>query len=160
MQAHAAQVEEEQEHSLLVAAVLAQKANPSPSPPVTQAALPAAVHLNEDKLYVQLGEKGDGDTTRWILNMGATNHMTGARSAFAELDSGVRGSVRFGDRSTVDIEGRGTVLFRCKTGEHQRLTGVYHIPRLAANIISLGQLEEEGFKILLENGALKIWDPR
>jgi len=145
---------------LLVAAVLAQKANPSPSPPVTQAAPAAAVHLNEDKLYIQLGEKGDGDTALWILDTGVTNHMTGARSAFAELDSGVRGSVRFGDRSTVDIEGRGTVLFRCKTGEHQRLTGVYHIPRLTANIISLGQLEEEGFKILLENGALKIWDPR
>jgi uncharacterized protein (DUF2164 family) len=28
------------------------------------------------------------------------------------------------------------------------------------NIISLGQLEEEGFKILLENGALRIWDKR
>jgi len=136
-------VEEEQEHSLLVAAVLAQKANPSPSPPVTQAAPAAAVHLNEDKLYVQLGEKGDGHTARWILDTGATNHMTGARSAFAELDSGVRGSVRFGDGSTVDIEGRGTVLFRCKMGEHQRLTGVYHIPRLTANIICLGQMEEE-----------------
>ena len=143
---------------MLVAAVLAQKANPSPSPPVTQAAPAAAGHLNEDKLYVQLGEKGDGDTAHWILDTGATNHMTGARSAFAELDSRVRGSIHFGD--AVDIEGRGTVLFRCKTGEHQRLTGVYHIPRLTANIISLGQLEEEGFKILLENGALKIWDPR
>jgi hypothetical protein len=160
LQAHAAQVEEEQEHSLLVAAMLSQKANPSPSPPVTQAAPPAAMHLNEDKLYVQLGEKGDGDTAHWILDMGATNHMTGARSVFSELNSGVHGSVRFGDGSTVDIEGRGTVLLRCKTGEHQRLTDVYHIPRLTANIISLGQLEEEGFKILLENGALKIWDPR
>ncbi|RLN27572.1 hypothetical protein C2845_PM05G34840 [Panicum miliaceum] len=85
--------------------------------------------------------------------------MSGARSAFAELDTGVHGAVRFGDGSTMGIEGRGTVLFKCKTGEHQKLTGVYHIPRLQANIISLGQLEEEKFKIVLEDGALKIWDP-
>jgi transposase InsO family protein len=60
----------------------------------------------------------------------------------------------------VAIEGRGTVLFKCKTGEHQKLTGVYHIPRLMANIISLGQLEEDRYKIQLGHGMLKIWDPR
>ncbi|KAF8725661.1 hypothetical protein HU200_020204 [Digitaria exilis] len=146
----AAQVEEESEPTLLVTAGL-------PLPPVAAAA--TQIHIDEDKLFVQLGERSDGDTARWILDTGATNHMTGARSAFAELDSGIRGTVRFGDGSTVGIEGRGTVLFQCKTGEHQKLTGVYHIPRLTANIISLGQLEEEGFKILLNQGALKIWDP-
>ena len=42
---------------------------------------------------------------------GATNHMTSVRSAFFELDTGVHGTVRFGDGSVVDIEGRGTILF-------------------------------------------------
>jgi hypothetical protein len=101
----------------LVAAVTAQADSTSLPPPVTPAP-GATVHLNEDQLFVQLGEKSDGDTTRWILDTGATNHMTSARSAFAELDLGVRGSVRFGDGSTVSIEGRGMVLFKCKTGEH------------------------------------------
>ena len=86
--------------------------------------------------------------------------MTSARSAFSELDSGIHGTVKFGDGSVVGIEGRGTVLFNCKSGEHQALTGVYHIPRLTTNIISLGQLEEDGFKILLESGFLRIWDRR
>jgi hypothetical protein len=85
--------------------------------------------------------------------------MMSARSAFAELNSRVRRAIRFEDGSTIDIKGRGTVLVKCKIGKHQKLTGVYHIPSLMANIISLGQLEEEGFKILLEKGALKIWDP-
>ncbi|XP_025801352.1 uncharacterized protein LOC112880817 [Panicum hallii] len=115
--AHAVQAEEEQEPTLLVAAVTAQADSTSLPPPVTPAP-GATVHLNEDQLFVQLGEKSDGDTTRWILDTGATNHMTSARSAFAELDLGVRGSVRFGDGSTVSIEGRGMVLFKCKTGEH------------------------------------------
>ena len=60
----------------------------------------------------------------------------------------------------VDIHGRGTILFSCKTGEHQRLGGVYYIPRLTANIISLGQLDEDKYKVLIEDGVLRIWDQR
>jgi hypothetical protein len=44
--------------------------------------------------------------------------MTGARSAIAKLDLGVRGTVRFGNSSKVGIERRETVLFKCRTGEH------------------------------------------
>lgn len=110
---------------------------------------PAPVHLVEDQLFVQLGGNQEGDTARWILDTGATNHMTGVRSAFADLNTGVRGTVRFGDGSVVGIEGRGTVLFSRKNGEHQKLAGVYHIPKLTANIVSLGQLDEDGYKILI-----------
>ena len=42
--------------------------------------------------------------------------MTGERSIFSELDTGVRGTVRFGDGSVVDIQGHGTILFRLKSG--------------------------------------------
>ena len=63
----------------------------------------APIHINEDKLFVQLGEKSEGGGTRWILDTGATNHMTGERSIFSELDTCVRGTVRFGDGSVVAI---------------------------------------------------------
>jgi transposase InsO family protein len=42
----------------------------------------------------------------------------------------------------------------------QALECVYLIPRLTANIVSLGQLEEDGHKIVLHVGSLKIWDWR
>jgi hypothetical protein len=78
----------------------------------------APIHINEDKLFVQLGEKSEGGSTHWILDTGATNHMTGERSIFSELDTSVHGTVRFGDASVVAIEGRGTILFKLKSGEH------------------------------------------
>lgn len=64
--------------------------------------------------------------------------MTGNRDAFIDLDTAIRGTVRFGDGSEVEIHGSGTVLFEGKTGEHLPLTGVYFIPRLVSNIVSLG----------------------
>jgi hypothetical protein len=56
--------------------------------------------------------------------------MTGRREFFSELDSDVRGSVKFGDASTVEIKGASFVVFTAKTGEHRLLTGVYYIPAL------------------------------
>ncbi|XP_066323684.1 uncharacterized protein [Miscanthus floridulus] len=126
----------------LVAVAAAAAAIPRPS------GVPAPeIHLDEHKLFVQLGEKGASGSTRWILDTGATNHMTGQRDAFSELDTSVHGTVRFGDGSVIAIEGHGTILFKCKNGAHQVLAGVDYIPRLTARIISVGQLDEDGYKV-------------
>jgi len=87
-----------------------------------------------------------------------THHMTRRREYFSNLDSTVRGSVKFEDASTVEIEGVGSVIFVAKTGEHRMLTGVYYIPALRNSIISLGQLDENGSRVEIEHGLLRIWD--
>jgi hypothetical protein len=158
-EAHLAQGEEEEE-SMLMVAIAEVNAISSLSPQISTAPPggTAPIHLDESRLFVQLGDEHQGESTRWILDTGATNHMTGARSAFSELDTGIRGTVKFGDGSVVGIEGRGTVLFKCKGEEHQALEGVYHIPRLTANIVSLGQLDEEKYKWSCEDGVLRIWN--
>jgi transposase InsO family protein len=84
--------------------------------------------------------------------------MTGARGAFSELDAGVCSTVRFGDRSVVCIEGCGTVILSNRSGEHHAFTGVYFIPKLKTNILSVGQLDEIGFQVLIDSGVLSIKD--
>ena len=86
--------------------------------------------------------------------------MTGDKSAFSEIDSGIRGTVKFSDGSVVEIEGHGTTLFVGKGGNHHKLTGVYFIPRLKANIVSLGQLDKAGCHISIKRGLLRIRDDR
>ena len=58
------------------------------------------VHLVEQKVLAQLDDEGDRDASLWYLDTGATNHMSGAREVFTELDTGIRGLVHFGDSST------------------------------------------------------------
>ncbi|XP_073360551.1 uncharacterized protein [Aegilops tauschii subsp. strangulata] len=94
----------------------------------------------------------------WYLDTGASNHMTGDKDQFSELSVSVGGTVQFGDGRTVDIAGRGTVLFELKNGGHKVLTDVYYILKLKSSIISLGQLEERGCKIVLEDGFLWGYD--
>lgn len=68
------------------------------------------------------------------------------------------GQVKFGDGSTVSIQGKGCVKFKCKTGEVRVLHDVYFIPTLRNNIISLGQLSEEGSKVVLKGEYLWIYE--
>jgi hypothetical protein len=84
--------------------------------------------------------------------------MTGVRAAFTELDDSITGSVKFGYGSRGGIRGRGTVVFRCLNDEHRALTDVYYIPQLRSSIVSLGQLNEHGCKVQIENGVLRIHD--
>jgi hypothetical protein len=127
------------------------EAKQSPATPVTH-------HLDEPRAQVHLGAAGDESEQRWYLDSGASNHMTGRRDAFSELDESHGGSVRFGDGSRVQIRGRGTVLFKCKNGEHRALTEVYFIPELRSSIASLGQLDEHGAEVLIRSGVLRIKD--
>ena len=102
------------------------------------------VELDEPRTRVNLGQAEEEAEKQWYLNTGASNHMTGNCAAFSELDIGVIGTMKFGGNSGVDIQGRGTVMFQCKNGEHKALTDVYYIPKLRSNIVSIGQLDERG----------------
>jgi hypothetical protein len=84
--------------------------------------------------------------------------MTGRWEFFTELDFDVRGSVKFGDASGVEIKGVGSVIFAAESSEHRLLTGVYYITTLTNSIISLGQLDESGSRVEINEGVMRIWD--
>ena len=66
---------------------------------------------------------GGEQEQRWYQDSSASNHMTGSKAAFSELDGDVIGTVKFGDGSRVVI---------------RALTNVYYIPQLRSSIISIG----------------------
>lgn len=86
--------------------------------------------LNEERIVPDLGGATSYVGDSWYLDSGASNHMTGNKEKFTELDKSIGGTVRFGDGSVVNIQGYSTVLFKCKSGEHRILTNVYYIPQL------------------------------
>ena len=115
--------------------------------------------LNEERSQARPAAGDGGCDSSWFLDSGASNHMSGRREIFSELDTGVRGSVRLGDGSAVQIEGRGTILFQCLNGEHLVISDVYYIPRLCSNIVSLGQLDENAYDTHISQAVLQLRDP-
>jgi hypothetical protein len=105
------------------------ESSPPPAPSTESPTLSSSVaqiHLTE-KVYPSFDSAANRDPNRWILDTGASNHMTGAQSA-ASLNTGITGSVRFGDGSTARIEGSGIVLLSCKNGDHRSLSNDYYLP--------------------------------
>lgn len=119
----------------------------------------APVLLREEKVLAHLDKEQERDAETWVLDTGATNHMSGSRAVFVKLDTAVLGTVRFGDDSVARIEGRGTVVFVCKNGELRSFSDVYYIPQLTTNIVSLGQLDEARYKVSIDDDVMRIREP-
>jgi hypothetical protein len=132
---------------------------PVASPAVAEPKERMLVHLHEQKVFMQFRAEKERDSKIWICDTGATDHMSGSRAAFADLDAVVCGTVQFSDDSVAQIEGCGSVLFVCKNREHRAFAGVYYIPRLTANIVSVGQLDEIGYDIHIKEGTMSIHEP-
>lgn len=118
------------------------------------------VLLNEKNVSPKLRSENEtvSQTKVWYLDNGASNHMSGDREKFQSLDDKIKGTVKFGDGSKVQIEGLGTIVFKSGSGEKRRLQDVYYIPRLCSNIISLGQLAEAGDEVLMRGKNLWVRD--
>jgi hypothetical protein len=130
--------------------------------PNTESTLPAPsrrwVEIVEQKVFANVGLLEEHDDKRWVLDTGATNHMTDARHFFIELNTHICGQVKFGDGSVTKIEGRGNIVLVCKSGEHRTLTRVYYIPQLKTSILSIGQLDENDCRVTIHRGMLWIFD--
>jgi hypothetical protein len=153
-QAHVAQGAEEEQSLLLAQCVTLDSTtsiiNPTPmshpssssAPRHTVPSSPTAprriIHIEDQKVFTDPGPAQEGNHARWVLDTGATNHMTGSRDIFAELNLQIRDTIKFSDGFVTKIEGRGSIILACKNGRHHTLTGVYYIPCLRASIISLG----------------------
>lgn len=94
----------------------------------------------------------------WYLDTGCSNHMTCRKEWLTNLDSSKRSKIRFADFSTVTSEGMGIVAIRRKDGHLALIQDVLYVPSMKCNLLSVGQLVEKGFSVLMKEGCLKMFD--
>ncbi|KAL0438911.1 UNVERIFIED_CONTAM: hypothetical protein Slati_2374100 [Sesamum latifolium] len=85
-----------------------------------------------------------------------SNHITGDRTKFVQIDKNVPANVRFGDDTKVEIKGKVTVNLATNNGDHKNLHNVYHVTRKKNNTLSIDQLLGSGYKVKMEDKYLLL----
>jgi hypothetical protein len=92
----------------------------------------------------------------WLVDLGASFHMTPHREWFCEYERYDGGNVFLGDDSTTRITSRGKFKLRLIDGRIRTLPGVLHIPRLAINLIYVRKMDDAGVKTIFEKETYRM----
>ncbi|RVW63523.1 Retrovirus-related Pol polyprotein from transposon TNT 1-94 [Vitis vinifera] len=98
----------------------------------------------------------DSSLDDWVLGSGALFHTTPHREIIQNYATGDFGKVYLADGSALDVVGLGDVWILLPNGSVWLLEKVRHIPYLSRNLISVGQLDDEGHAILFVGGTWKV----
>jgi hypothetical protein len=89
----------------------------------------------------------------WLVDSGATCHMTGARELFkrfTESDSDMYVEIGMGTRHAV--QGSRTVSFRMESRDVLTVTNVLWVTKLRRSVLSVSAIEKKGYAVLFQDG--------
>jgi hypothetical protein len=82
--------------------------------------------------------------------------MCGIKEWFFDLDTTFRETVRLGDNSQMKVVGKGNVKLQLN-GMIQVITGVYYIPELKNNLLSISQLQQKQITVVFKEDCCKVY---
>ena len=92
----------------------------------------------------------------WVIDSGASFHITPSRECFLTYIAGDHGYVKMGDNGECKIVGIGSVCLTTLTGCRLILREVRHVPYIRLNLISTRRMDDEGYNGSFRNGKWKF----
>ncbi|KAE8906867.1 hypothetical protein PF007_g22869 [Phytophthora fragariae] len=94
----------------------------------------------------------------WLIDSGATAHMTSHRSDLLEYEAlDTTMEVTIADGKKLTVAGRGTVRLHGLDQNRIKMVDVLHIPGLDRRLLSVGKLAERGLKVEFQRSSCVIW---
>lgn len=94
------------------------------------------------------------DEQSWIVDTGASRHMTGNKSWFLDMkDLTQMTTVILGDNRELPVAREGTAVVYTATGSSLKLKNTLFVPGLKKNLLSFAQAEDDGFKMQSKSDA-------
>lgn len=114
----------------------------------------------EETLFMAHFPDAEAKHDVWLIDSGCSNPMCNSQSLFEELDVNQKSEVRLGDNKKVQVEGKGTIAISTSSGKKKLLHGVFFVPNLAHNLLSVGQLMCSGLVVVFDDGHCIIRDKK
>ncbi|GAA0169216.1 hypothetical protein LIER_40722 [Lithospermum erythrorhizon] len=93
----------------------------------------------------------------WLVDSGCTNHLTGDKELFRELDKSQVSKVRIGNGEHIDVKGNGVVAIESCTDENDN--GVFKF-KMRGKSFSLNPVEEEQVACPAIATTTELWHKR
>ena len=108
---------------------------------------------NTEKLSFITDTERIKSNSEWLLDSGATNHIACSREVFKNLKPH-KSTIKVGDGRSLKVKGIGEVMIEIESNNsilELTFKDTLYVPEMNANLISIGQLDEKGCKIIFEN---------
>lgn len=111
----------------------------------------------DDYLFVANEVRCTNNMCKWILDSGATNHMTPQRQVFSTYKAIESKTIFMGDNGCIEAIGVGSVVVQSEVDGHEMkitMNNVLHVPKLHSNLLSVSKLVNERCKVnIFANGG-------
>lgn len=84
--------------------------------------------------------------------------MSGNKSLFSFIDKNFKSKIRMRNNGTILEVGKGSIMVYTKQGEKKEIQNVYFTTGMKHNLMSIGQLIQNGYKVQMENDTCVIHD--
>jgi hypothetical protein len=84
----------------------------------------------------------------WLLDSGASFHVTPHREWFTRYEAKPLGTVRLRDSHQCDVIGIGDVMIQFSDGSQFIVQNIRYVPELTRNLMSVRQLDDIGLKVI------------
>jgi hypothetical protein len=103
------------------------------------------------------GSVTPGEDT-WLIDSGASKHMTGQRDVLSCLsENKFSQKVTLGDDYQYPVKGVGESNYKLNLGTPMKMKDVLYVPGLTKNLLSISALEKKGFRIAFIDGEVLMW---
>jgi hypothetical protein len=93
------------------------------------------------------GSVSPGEDT-WLIDSGASKHMTGQRDILSSLTKkNFPQKVTLGDDYQYPIKGVGESTYKLDSGTPMKMKDVLYVPGLTKNLLSISALDKKGFRL-------------
>ena len=111
--------------------------------------------MDDDATYVE-ANIAHAFAHTWLLDSGASFHVTPHREWFTRYEAKSLGTVRLGDSHQCDVIGIGDVMVQFSDGSQFTIQNVRHVLELTRSLMSVGQLDNIGFKVIFASQSFRI----
>ena len=94
----------------------------------------------------------------WLIDSGASKHMTGFKHSFAKLSEHESPhKLKLGDDNQYPIKGSGESFYKLDSGKSLKMKNILFVPGLKKNLLSICALDAKGMRVAFVDGQVLMW---